>query len=254
MTSSNIGNRISFIGATALLASGILIGTTVTILTLEARREAKHASDEGLTHLAGIVKNTKSALVTIFSQNEIPANLALPQLPKLSASRGTGFIVSGDGYIITNRHVVQGLNKILVSLGNHQVQEAMLVGADDSADLALLKIKANESLPFAHLGNSSIMEAGDWVVALGNPFGLEHTVTAGIISAKGRVIGSGQYDGLLQTDAAIHPGNSGGPLLNLHGEVVGVNAAVGGSAGIGFAVPIENVKAMLSRYKISVDD
>lgn len=234
---------------TVLLFGGILLGA---LLTLSAGRLGYldfGATDARLEELAPIVKDIKPVLVTIFPGKERispTADLAnrLP-LPIVS-SRGTGFIVSADGYIVTNRHVVQGLNNIMIRLSNRQELEALLVGSDESIDLALLKIEVGKTLPFARFGNSSNMEAGDWVIALGNPFGLEHTVTVGIISAKGRVIGTGQYDGFFQTDAAINPGNSGGPLMNLKGEVIGINTAIaGGSGAIGFAIPSDLARAKI---------
>lgn len=154
---------------------------------------------------------------------------------------GTGFIVSSKGYIVTNNHVIEGADEIVVKTSNGKEYKATLMGADAKLDVALLKIKAKH-LHAAKLGNSDAMRVGDWVIAIGNPFGLEQTVTAGIVSARGRVIGSGPYDDYIQTDAAINPGNSGGPLFNTKGEVVGINAAIytksGGSNGIGFAIPI----------------
>ncbi|MDQ6994401.1 MAG: DegQ family serine endoprotease [Mariprofundaceae bacterium] len=154
---------------------------------------------------------------------------------------GTGFIVSNKGYIVTNNHVIKGADEIIVKTSNGKEYKASLVGSDEKLDVALLKIKAKH-LHAAKLGNSDVLRVGDWVIAIGNPFGLEQTVTAGIVSARGRVIGSGPYDDYIQTDAAINPGNSGGPLFNSKGEVVGINAAIytksGGSNGIGFAIPI----------------
>ncbi len=160
---------------------------------------------------------------------------------------GSGFIISKDGYILTNYHVIKRASVIRVTLlENQDTYTAKVVGTDPKADIALIKIKAKESLPTLPLGNSDAIEIGDWVVAVGNPFGLNGTVTAGIISAKGRVIGEGPFDHFLQTSAAINPGNSGGPLLNLKGEVIGINTAiVEGGQGIGFAIPINMVKAEL---------
>jgi serine protease Do len=159
-------------------------------------------------------------------------------------SLGSGIIISRDGEILTNYHVVRNADIIKVKLADQTEHEARLIGKDGRTDLALIKVrKTNGSLPFAKLGASSSLDVGDWVMAIGNPFGLEHTVTAGIVSAKGRVIGAGPYDKFIQTDASINPGNSGGPLINASGEVVGVNSAIfsqsGGNVGIGFAIPID---------------
>ncbi len=160
---------------------------------------------------------------------------------------GSGFIISKDGYILTNYHVIRRASVIRVTLLKDQdVYTAKIVGTDPKADIALIKINPKEPLPTLQLGDSDSLEVGDWVIAVGNPFGLNGTVTAGIISAKGRVIGEGPYDHFLQTDAAINPGNSGGPLLNLKCEVVGINTAiVEGGQGIGFAIPINMVKSEL---------
>ena len=156
--------------------------------------------------------------------------------PRQQRSLGSGFIISQDGYIVTNDHVVGDADKITVRLSDEDEFEAQIIGTDDKTDLALIKIEAEEPFQSVPLGNSSDLQIGDWVMAIGNPFGLEQTVTAGIVSAKGRVIGAGPYDDFIQTDASINPGNSGGPLLNLQGEVVGINSAIfsqgGGNIGL----------------------
>jgi len=170
-------------------------------------------------------------------------------------SLGSGFIISEDGYIVTNHHVIGGADKITVRLSMPREEEyqATIVGTDEKTDLALIKIDAKHPLPVLPLGNSTDLRVGDWVVAIGNPFGLEQTVTIGIVSAKGRVIGAGPYDDFIQTDASINPGNSGGPLLNLQGEVVGVNTAIfsrgGGNIGIGFAIPIDLAKTVVAQLR-----
>lgn len=168
-----------------------------------------------------------------------------PQKEQVRQSLGSGFIISPDGYILTNNHVVDKASGIKVSLADDRVLDARLIGTSPEIDIALIKIEA-KGLPFVALGDSSLLEVGDWVVAIGNPFGLSHTVTAGIVSAKGRVIGMGPYDDLIQTDAAINPGNSGGPLFNTRGEVVGINTVIIASGqNLGFAVPITMVKELL---------
>ncbi|HZH83949.1 MAG TPA: DegQ family serine endoprotease, partial [Phototrophicaceae bacterium] len=169
-------------------------------------------------------------------------------------SLGSGILINKDGEILTNYHVVRYADTIKVKLADQSEHEARLVGKDERTDLALIKIrKSNGNLPFAKLGASVPLEVGDWVMAIGNPFGLEHTVTAGIVSAKGRVIGAGPYDNFIQTDASINPGNSGGPLINSVGEVVGVNSAIfsqsGGNVGIGFAIPIELAKKVVEQLR-----
>jgi len=159
-----------------------------------------------------------------------------PQSRKES-SLGSGFIISKDGYIVTNNHVIKDADQIKVVLHDKTEYDASIIGTDPMTDLALIKIKAKDLTPLK-FGNSTQTQVGSWVVAIGSPFGLEQTVTAGIVSAKGRILGSGPYDDFIQTDASINPGNSGGPLLNLDGEVIGINTAIVRSGqGIGFAIP-----------------
>ncbi|TMA39584.1 MAG: DegQ family serine endoprotease [Deltaproteobacteria bacterium] len=164
------------------------------------------------------------------------------QPPSGGRSLGSGFIISADGDIVTNNHVVAGAEKIRVRMATEEEFDAKLVGSDDKTDIALLRIKAPRPLPTLPLGDSEALRVGDWVLAIGNPFGLTQTATAGIVSAKGRFLGAGPYDDFIQTDASINPGNSGGPLVDQDGRVVGINAAIvspaGGNVGIGFAVPI----------------
>ncbi|MFC1488616.1 DegQ family serine endoprotease [Thermodesulfobacteriota bacterium] len=173
-----------------------------------------------------------------------------PQREFKQRSLGSGFIIDQNGYIVTNNHVVEHADEIQIKLKNGNEYEADIVGRDPSTDLALLKIEAKHNFPFVALGNSDDLNVGEWVVAIGSPFGLEHTVTAGIVSAKGRVIGSGPYDDFIQTDASINPGNSGGPLINMKGEVVGINTAIiAGGTGIGFAVPVNDAKGVIQQLK-----
>src|SRR5215813_592630 len=162
---------------------------------------------------------------------------------------GSGFIIRGDGVILTNNHVVEDAKDITVTLTDKREFSAKVLGRDPKTDLAVLKIEPKGDLPVAKLGDSQALQVGDWVMAIGNPFGLSNTVTAGIVSAKGRVIGAGPYDDFIQTDAPINPGNSGGPLFNERGEVIGINSAIysqsGGNVGIGFAIPINLAKQLL---------
>ncbi len=168
-------------------------------------------------------------------------------------SLGSGFILNREGLILTNNHVVEDADEIVVSLSNENEYIAELVGRDPKTDIAVIKIDADEDLQPVTLGDSETLRVGEWIFAIGNPFGLQHTVTAGIVSAKGRFIGQGSYDDFIQTDAAINPGNSGGPLLNLRGEVVGINTAIfsrsGGNIGIGFAIPINLAKELLPQLR-----
>ncbi|MCL4500428.1 MAG: trypsin-like peptidase domain-containing protein, partial [Deltaproteobacteria bacterium] len=171
------------------------------------------------------------------------------EMPKSFKTRslGSGFIIDPAGLIITNNHVVEGADKITVKLIGGKDYKATIKGRDPKTDLALIQISnPPHDLVVLKLGDSDAVRVGDWVMAVGNPFGLSHTVTQGIISAKGRVIGAGPYDNFLQTDASINPGNSGGPLLNLKGEVVGINTAILASGqGIGFATPSSTAKSVI---------
>ena len=172
--------------------------------------------------------------------------------PQHSKALGSGFIITKDGYILTNEHVVENPGKVTVTTQDGRNYVAKIVGHDDKSDIALLKIDAKHDLAVAPLGNSDDLKVGQWVMAIGNPFGFDHSVTVGIISAKGRFI-PGNYENFIQTDASINPGNSGGPLIDLRGDVVGVNCAIythtGSSMGIGFAVPIDLVKEELPQLK-----
>jgi serine protease Do len=173
-----------------------------------------------------------------------------PQKEQVQRSLGSGFIVDKEGYIMTNNHVIEGASEIRVRLSTEKEFEAEVVGRDPKTDLALIKIKSWNNLPVVELGDSEKVEIGEWVMAIGNPFGLSQTVTVGIVSAKGRVIGSGPYDDFIQTDASINPGNSGGPLFNLQGEVVGINTAIVATGqGIGFAIPINTAKEVVAQLK-----
>ena len=165
-------------------------------------------------------------------------------------SLGSGFVISPDGYVFTNNHVVAQADKITVKLSTGKEYEAKVIGKDAKTDIALIKIKPGDSLPVVEIGDSDRVRVGDWVLAIGNPFGLEQTVTAGIVSAKGRVIGAGPYDNFIQTDASINPGNSGGPLFSMDGKVIGINTAiVAQGQGIGFAIPINMANIILPDLK-----
>lgn len=169
-------------------------------------------------------------------------------------SLGSGFLVSADGYIVTNNHVVAEADVIHVTFderdGKGKHFKATLIGSDEETDLALLKVESKNPLPFLVFGNSDALKVGEWLLAIGNPFGLDHTVTAGILSAKGRNIRSGPFDNFLQTDASINPGNSGGPLLNMEGQVVGINTAIIASGqGIGFAIPSNMAAKIIDQIK-----
>jgi serine protease Do len=217
--------------------------------------------------LAPLVKKLQPAVVNIFVKQKVRQQM-MPAHPffspffgeqqgsgqspeyRVKTGQGSGFLISADGYLITNNHVVADADEVVVKLSNEKEYVGKVVGTDSRVDIALIKIEAEDDLPFVALGESEGLEVGDWVVAIGNPFGLSHTVTAGIVSAKGRVIGAGPYDDFIQTDASINPGNSGGPLFDLYGNVVGINTAINASGqGIGFAVPIDMVTPFLEDLK-----
>ena len=199
-------------------------------------------------------RDFQSPFEEFFGKNFWERFFGLQPHKRKQKSLGSGFIVSKEGYILTNAHVIEEADEITVRLATGKTYQAEVVGRDSKTDLALIKVKSWFDLPDpAKLGDSDTLRVGDWVIAIGNPFGLDHTVTAGIVSAKGRVIGSGPYDDFIQTDASINPGNSGGPLFNTQGEVVGINTAIfttsGGNIGIGFAVPINMAKEIMGQLK-----
>lgn len=176
----------------------------------------------------------------------------LPEREFRNRGLGSGFIVSNDGYIVTNHHVISKAEEIEVILENGKKYDAEIIGSDSKTDLALLKVEPENPLPAVKFGDSSLLDIGEPVLAIGNPFGLGHTVTSGIVSAKGRSLGLGAYDDFIQIDAAINPGNSGGPLFNYKGEVVGVNTAIiAGGQGIGFAIPANMAKNIVTQLKKS---
>jgi serine protease Do len=198
-------------------------------------------------------------------QMEIPEPFrrffGIPEAPGLEApkremkrtSLGSGVIVAADGYILTNNHVVEDADEINITLSTFEEFEATIIGRDPKSDLALIKIDAKQDLPSVTFGDSDALRVGEWVLAIGNPFGLQQTVTAGIISAKGRSINNESYGNFIQTDASINPGNSGGSLFNLKGQMVGVNTAIfsrtGGNIGIGFAIPVNMAKNVFAQLK-----
>jgi serine protease Do len=171
-----------------------------------------------------------------------------PRMPQKFKSQGagSGVIINADGTILTNNHVVDGASEIVVTLSDKQELKARVLGRDPKTDLAVIKMDGKGPFKAAGLGDSEATQVGEWVLAIGNPFGLSNTVTAGIVSAKGRIIGAGPYDDFIQTDAPINPGNSGGPLINMRGEVIGINTAIiPNGQGIGFAIPVNTAKTLL---------
>jgi len=179
----------------------------------------------------------------------------MQQHPQQMQGAGSGFIIDPSGYIVTNNHVVNGADKIIVGMTDGTELPARVIGVDPLTDIALIKVSATRQLPFVTFGDSSHIEVGDWVVAAGNPFGLGGSITAGIVSARGRNIGEGPFDDFIQIDAPINPGNSGGPVFDEDGTVVGMNTAIvsptGGSVGIGFAIPAEIAKRIVGELRHS---
>jgi serine protease Do len=226
------------------------IAKAVTPTVVNIRTTSKRAAQD-LTDLFG---GSEDQLRRFFPQ---PRN----RQPEMTQATGTGFIISKDGFILTNNHVVEGATKIEVGLYGEegQIYQAKVIGRDQLTDSALIQLtdKVDHALPEARLGDSKQMQPGDWVMAIGNPFNLSHTVSVGVISALGRPmqVADGRTEDMLQTDAAINPGNSGGPLLNLRGEVIGINSAIytdsarGANIGIGFAVPINTVRDILPQLE-----
>jgi serine protease Do len=176
-----------------------------------------------------------------------------PQQPRRMEGAGSGFVIDESGYIVTNHHVISDADKIVVTFQNGEKLDAKLIGQDPKTDLALIKVDASHKLPFVAFGDSDKARIGDWVLAIGNPFGLGGTATAGIVSARGRDIQNGPYDDYLQIDAPINPGNSGGPVFDVNGHVIGINTAIyspnGGNIGIGFAIPSDQAAAVIAQLK-----
>ncbi|MDQ3796040.1 MAG: DegQ family serine endoprotease [Pseudomonadota bacterium] len=237
-------------------------------------------AQQGLPDFTGLVKENAPAVVNISTTKKedtwpgLPPNLQIPELPRdnplnewlrkflgersdgpppfSAESLGSGFIISKDGYIVTNSHLVEDANEIIVRLSDRRELEARMIGQDSESDIALLKIHADK-LPVLKIGSSKSLKPGEWVLAIGSPFGFDHSVTAGIVSAKGRSLPSENYVPFIQTDVAINPGNSGGPLFNLDGEVVGVNSQIysrtGGFMGLSFSIPIELAMNVVQQLK-----
>lgn len=203
------------------------------------------------THLPEEMESADDALGIVSPNPQIQDYFA-PHNPQ-QLSLGSGFIVDEDGYIVTNYHVINKAQEIMVTLADERQFNAEIIGTDVKTDLALIKIQTQEKLPTVVLGDSDDIRVGDWVIAIGNPFGLGGSVSVGIVSAKSRDIDAGAYDNFIQTDASINQGSSGGPMFNAQGEVIGINSAIysttGGSMGIGFAVPINLAKFVIAELK-----
>jgi serine protease Do len=275
-----------------LLAGTALAGFTFADRGLAATPGAADTTNEAgaiqpqgpaqrLPDFSGLVKQVKPAVVSItsmlkpgadtsegFGQNQgddpsegpqMPFGLPFGMMPqqhqraRAVEARGSGFIVDADGTIVTNNHVVRNATSVSVTMEDGTVLPAKIIGRDPRTDIAVLRVNAGHKLPFLSLGNSADVEPGQWVIAVGNPFGLGGTVTSGIVSARGRDIGEGPYDNFIQTDAAINQGNSGGPLFTQDGKVIGINTAIlspsGGSIGIGFAIPSDTVRTIVAQLE-----
>lgn len=260
-------NKFFMYGTALLFLTTVLLsGSLSWSKTAPSERDILHQTAQAFSQIA---KQAKPAVVHIsvestttastnyeqffnhpfFEQFFGPQFRNQPRPKRQQRGTGSGFIISPDGYILTNNHVVENADKITVTLADNQQVEARIIGTDPLSDVALIKIDRDEKLPTIPLGNSERLEVGEWVIAIGNPFGLNQTVTVGVVSATGRSrVGINEYENFIQTDAAINPGNSGGPLLNIEGAVVGINSALysrtGGYMGIGFAIPIDMVKSI----------
>jgi serine protease Do len=240
---------------TLTLALALTAGLSQSATRAQAAQQGVPSPSEMSRAFISVAKQIKPAVVNIdvvekarsMSRGrqlegfpQIPGFPQFGESPRRPRGTGSGVIISADGYILTNNHVAADAEEIKVTLHDGRELKAVRVGTDQETDLAVIKVEA-QNLPYAKLGDSEKLEQGEWVIALGSPFGLQQTMTAGIVSATGRDLRQGTYDNYIQTDASINPGNSGGPLVNLHGEVVGINTMIisqtGTSAGIGFAVP-----------------
>jgi serine protease Do len=238
---------LMFVGL--FMFAGVLPGLTPVLGPIPALASGKADTAVTPASIPDLVERISPAVVNISTARIVKDILGRDFNQK---GLGSGFIISEDGYIFTNNHVVDKADKIKVKLADGKEYDAEIKGKDASTDLALIKITSPTKLPYARMGDSDRSRIGEGVIAIGNPLGLDHTVTAGIISAKGRVIGAGPYDNFIQTDASINPGNSGGPLCNLAGDVVGINTAIVAQAqGIGFAIPINMAKSILGDLKTS---
>lgn len=272
--------------------ASLLVGSSISVADINCASAAdllnEHSgaikpvtSTQNLPNFVNLVKQVRPAVVSITTKTTIggddqmisgfpdggnfpgngsgfsspfPFPMFPQQMPKqVIEARGSGFIISPDGYVVTNNHVVKDAKKITVSLEDGSKYQAKVIGRDPKTDLALLKISSDKPFAFIQLGDSNGVEPGEWVVAVGDPYGLGGTVTAGIVSARGRDIGDGPYDSFIQIDAPINRGNSGGPLFSQDGKVIGVNTAIlspsGGSIGIGFAIPSNTVKNIISQLE-----
>jgi len=272
--STMVAGLVAAVVLQIVLVAGVFFfapGNNFLPVKASAAQPAAYASPEGTNVVADVVARCSPAVVKIETTKQVSGDIdplfrqffGVPEQrqPKQQVQQGlgSGFIINKDGYILTNEHVIGEATAIMVYLSEQEEPlAARLVGADAELDLAVLKIEADTNLPYLEFGDSDAARVGQWVIAIGNPYGLDHTVTTGVISAKGRPVSieGRNYKNLLQTDASINPGNSGGPLLDLQGSVIGINTAINaGAQGIGFAIPANTVQevvdTLISDGKIS---
>ncbi len=276
---------VNIVGASALLIGAGLVFTSLGTTTFNAAQAAKVSTDNAAikfetVNFADVVEQVSPAVVNIqvtqkatpelSSMNGVPNNMREffehhfgdrpgygKQHPQGQAparvGAGSGFVIDAEGHIVTNEHVIKDAENITVTFKDGTTADARLIGHDEKTDLALIKIDMDDPVPYVDFGDSDSVRVGEWVVTVGNPFGLGHSVNVGIVSARGRTIGAGPYDDFLQIDAQINRGNSGGPAFNASGQVIGVNAAIfspnGGNVGIGFAIPSDLAKVVIEDLK-----
>jgi serine protease Do len=275
-----LSKRASFFRTATLTAGAALMMNSVSLPSFaEPQTMAPVTTQHGPDSVADLAAGLLDAVVNISTSQNVKNDdqAPMPQVPEGSPfqdffdeffkgqggeggnrqrtvnSLGSGFVIDPTGFIVTNNHVIEGADDIEVNFANGSKLKAKLIGTDTKTDLALLKVEPKKPLTAVPFGDSRQMRIGDWVMAIGNPFGLGGTVTVGIISARGRNINAGPYDNFIQTDAAINKGNSGGPLFNMKGEVIGINTAIispsGGSIGIGFSVPTELAQNIINQLR-----
>jgi serine protease Do len=269
----DIMKKIGIIAGASFLAGAIFFALSFgflqktvndqPVLSQSVARAESLSAPVAAGNFVAIVKKVKPAVVKVISESIVQSRSPFgddffdqffnaPQRQEKRSGEGSGFFISADGYILTNNHVVRDAVKVKILNIDKEEFTAKIIGTDPKTDLALLKINV-KNVPFVNLGDSSAVEVGEWVLAIGNPFGQVSTVTAGIISAKGRQLGLAQYEDFLQTDAAINMGNSGGPLINMKGEAIGINSTIltpsSGNIGIGFAIPANMAKKVVSDLK-----
>ena len=252
-----------------LLQSVFALSVVLAVSSVPIGEASARSVPDGFTELT---KRLSPAVVNISTAQNIEVSDIVPQFKegsplegfndffnrdnnrgRVSKSLGSGFVIDASGYIVTNNHVIEGADVIEVIFPNEEVYDAKLLGRDPSTDLALLKIESDEDFPFVDFGDSNTLEVGEWVMAIGNPFGYGGSVSAGIVSAQNRRINHGNYDDFIQTDVAINKGNSGGPMFNMDGDVIGVNTAIispsGGSVGISFSIPSDLAKSVVKQLR-----